>query len=355
MPEVNEELINSPQFYKELQSIIRNGDPNVLTASTVRHDLEENLGLDEKSLSKKPWKSMVNKLLDKALNDSAEEQKEEIEEKTMDEDDKKEEEQEEDSPETSKNVTSKVEEEEKESITDTSEKQESESDHDTYEDLVVKKKKEPASTKAKTKKQTQKSESKLKAPVAKRTSKTKSKKKSPGPTSSISPVTMDDNFEGTSSPSNTNRKQKSTESSKGSSPSEEKIKRLKSYIYKCGVRKKWNTELVNLNMSQQIDKLQSILRDLGVEGRPTLEKCEKIKAERELKAEIDSLDKDNILNEGGGRPKRHAPVKRKRRVIASDDEEDEGENDNGVSSKVAKTSSSGLDVSFLGDQSSDSD
>ncbi|KAI8582206.1 hypothetical protein K450DRAFT_227897 [Umbelopsis ramanniana AG] len=82
----------------------------------------------------------------------------------------------------------------------------------------------------------------------------------------------------------------------GESKSEETIKRLKSYINKCGVRKIWSKELAGCETANsQIAKLQSILRDLGVEGRPTVEKCEKIRSERELKAEIDSLSRDNIL------------------------------------------------------------
>ena len=70
-------------------------------------------------------------------------------------------------------------------------------------------------------------------------------------------------------------------------------------------------------------------------GRPTLEKCQKVKAERELKAEIASLSTENILDDdkassrGSRRTTRQSQPpptttnKRKRRIITSDDDEDE--------------------------------
>ena len=47
----------------------------------------------------------------------------------------------------------------------------------------------------------------------------------------------------------------------------------------------------------EVRKLKSMLEELGVHGRPTLEKCEAVKKERELKAELDSLDTSLIINE----------------------------------------------------------
>ncbi|KAJ1920000.1 hypothetical protein IWQ60_007104 [Tieghemiomyces parasiticus] len=47
---------------------------------------------------------------------------------------------------------------------------------------------------------------------------------------------------------------------------EHKIKQLKMYITKCGVRKVWSRELADLSPKQQIQKLQSMLVELGVEG-----------------------------------------------------------------------------------------
>ncbi|KAF7726566.1 hypothetical protein EC973_008611 [Apophysomyces ossiformis] len=147
---------------------------------------------------------------------------------------------------------------------------------------------------------------------------------------------------------------------KKTSADEETIKRLKSYINKCGVRKVWAKELKDCKTSKsQINKLKSMLEDLGVHGRPTIEKCQKVKAERELKAEIESLDTSNILAEDkGGRSTRSHGSKRKRRVITDEDEDDEteskkkkGDNEEGDDESMGGE----LDVSFLGDQSSDSE
>ncbi|KAM3586907.1 hypothetical protein VKS41_001956 [Umbelopsis sp. WA50703] len=127
----------------------------------------------------------------------------------------------------------------------------------------------------------------------------------------------------------------------GDSKSEETIKRLKNYVNKCGIRKVWSKELADCNTaSTQIARLKAILQDLGVEGRPTLEKCEKVKSERELKAEIESLSTDNILETKKRNASSAAPI--------SEDAEE-------IADEVEEAKKNDLDLSFLGDQSSDSD
>ncbi|KAJ2078011.1 hypothetical protein H4R24_004767 [Coemansia sp. RSA 988] len=73
------------------------------------------------------------------------------------------------------------------------------------------------------------------------------------------------------------------------------IANLKSYINKCGLRKTWNKELAEMNGAQQVRHLKKALQDLGMEGRPTLEKCKQIKAKRDLQAELDAMDQGNII------------------------------------------------------------
>ncbi|CAG8676116.1 21633_t:CDS:2, partial [Racocetra persica] len=74
------------------------------------------------------------------------------------------------------------------------------------------------------------------------------------------------------------------------------IKELKAFIVKCGVRKVWSRELADCDtISSQIDRLNKILRDLGIKGRPTLEKCKKVRERRELEAELNSMDVGNII------------------------------------------------------------
>ncbi|KAG0166575.1 hypothetical protein DFQ28_011516 [Apophysomyces sp. BC1034] len=166
-------------------------------------------------------------------------------------------------------------------------------------------------------------------------------------------------------PSQETSRKKDDAGKKKGSVDEETIKRLKSYVNKCGVRKVWAKELKDCKtLKAQINTLKSMLEDLGVHGRPTIEKCQKVKAEKELKAEIDSLDTGNILDDKKiGRSTRSTGSKRKRKVIADEDEEEYETADvkkrKSVNSEEEEdgddTMDAQLDVSFLGDQSSDSE
>ncbi|KAJ1938385.1 hypothetical protein FBU59_004457 [Linderina macrospora] len=102
-----------------------------------------------------------------------------------------------------------------------------------------------------------------------------------------------------------------TSTSKSSSTT---IANLKSYIGKCGVRKVWVKELSGMNGAQQVRHLKELLAELGMEGRPTLEKCKKIKEKREMQAELAAMDSHNIIDE----EKELAPVEalRDRRAAA---------------------------------------
>ncbi|KAJ9078210.1 hypothetical protein DSO57_1009129 [Entomophthora muscae] len=85
-----------------------------------------------------------------------------------------------------------------------------------------------------------------------------------------------------------------------------KIKQLKSYILKCGTRKNWKSVLADLGPRQQINTLTSILEELGMKGRPTIEKCKVIARQQELKRETESLDLSNIIT-GERCPRRTRP------------------------------------------------
>ncbi len=77
-----------------------------------------------------------------------------------------------------------------------------------------------------------------------------------------------------------------------------------------------------LNKKQTIDRLNDILQELGMEGRPTLEKCKEIKKKREFEAEMKEIDVSNIISE----PRRKSEsIGTKRAVIESDSEEAEEE------------------------------
>ena len=91
------------------------------------------------------------------------------------------------------------------------------------------------------------------------------------------------------------QKSKKTKALSTKSVKENTIERLKGYINKCGVRKVWKRELYDLNEKAQIARLDAILRELGMEGRPTLEKCKAIKERREFEEELRALDPQNVL------------------------------------------------------------
>lgn len=106
-----------------------------------------------------------------------------------------------------------------------------------------------------------------------------------------------------------------------------------------------------LNESQSIAKIQGILRELGIEGKPSLEQCKAIKERREFEAELREIDASNII-EGKRRSstKKIEEVfvaKKKNRVIES---EDESENE---SDEESEDSGIEIDLNALGDSESD--
>ena len=101
-------------------------------------------------------------------------------------------------------------------------------------------------------------------------------------------------------------KPKEAESTKpvGSSD-EERIKELKSLVFKCGVRKNWSKELpASMSNSQQISYLTDVLHSLGMKGKFSAGKAKRIKEERELKDELDFIQ-ETAKNLGVGHRRRH--------------------------------------------------
>jgi len=106
-------------------------------------------------------------------------------------------------------------------------------------------------------------------------------------------------------------------------------------------RKIWSRELARFpDKRSQIAHLKSILSDLGMDGRPSNEKAKKIKEERELRKEVESL---------GGKM-----------VEAPSEGEDGSEEEEEEAPPIRRPTNGGalraggLNVSFLGDQSDDS-
>ncbi|KAG0149116.1 hypothetical protein CROQUDRAFT_40257 [Cronartium quercuum f. sp. fusiforme G11] len=131
----------------------------------------------------------------------------------------------------------------------------------------------------------------------------------------------------------------------------EEIKRLKSYVVACGVRKRWAQEFLEHPTPQkQIQHLKSILTGLGMPSRCSMAKAKEIRQNRELKDELSELKgsiDDNEEEEGGGRSSRRE--KKRGKMVINDDESDSQSNEEGTSEiKVKKNP-----WAFLGDNLGD--
>ncbi|EJD48061.1 hypothetical protein AURDEDRAFT_136462 [Auricularia subglabra TFB-10046 SS5] len=123
---------------------------------------------------------------------------------------------------------------------------------------------------------------------------------------------------------------------------EEEIKRLKSFVVACGVRKQWAREFKGMDKpSQQIAHLRKMLADLGMTGRLSLEKAKGIRAQRELQQEIQDVVEFDRKRGSGAKPL----------DVASEPSEDEDEEEE-EHVKPAKKLQHSI-AAFLADQSDD--
>jgi hypothetical protein len=83
---------------------------------------------------------------------------------------------------------------------------------------------------------------------------------------------------------------KSNKTGLESSKHEDTVKRLKSLVHACGVRKVWSKEFQDIDKPlQQIKRLKEILKELGMDGRPSMEKAKAIKEKRDLAKELEDV------------------------------------------------------------------
>ncbi|KAI9820873.1 MAG: hypothetical protein M1832_003506 [Thelocarpon impressellum] len=99
-------------------------------------------------------------------------------------------------------------------------------------------------------------------------------------------------------------------------PQEAEVKRLQSWLLKCGVRKLWHRELAAYSTpSSKIKHLKGMLKEVGMEGRFSAEKAKQIKEERELQAEVEAVQdnaklwgdvraEESEASGNGGKPQR---------------------------------------------------
>ncbi|CAI7577301.1 unnamed protein product [Penicillium glandicola] len=74
------------------------------------------------------------------------------------------------------------------------------------------------------------------------------------------------------------------------SPDQAEIKRLQGWLIKCGIRKLWGKELAPYDTPKaKIKHLKGMLEDAGMTGRPSQEKANHIREERELKADLEQI------------------------------------------------------------------
>jgi len=108
-------------------------------------------------------------------------------------------------------------------------------------------------------------------------------------------------------------------------------------------------ELAGIAESQQVRRLEEILREAGMEGRPTLEKCKAIKAQRELAQELSDIDPAAIIDA----PRRHRAAaavssggkELKRPSASASDDDDDDDVSSGNSSSASDSDSSDGDTS----------
>ncbi len=73
-------------------------------------------------------------------------------------------------------------------------------------------------------------------------------------------------------------------------PQQAEIKRLQSWLLKCGIRKFWHKELAPYDTPKaKINYLKGMLKDVGMDGRYSAEKAKQIKENREFKADLEAV------------------------------------------------------------------
>lgn len=117
---------------------------------------------------------------------------------------------------------------------------------------------------------------------------------------------------------------------------------FQSFVFNFTHRKK---ELDGLNENQCIAKIQGILRELGIEGKPSLEQCKAIKERREFEAELREIDASNII-EGKRRRGSEISLPSKKKQIVLSSESESGDED-------TEEQSFKIDLKNFGDSESD--
>jgi hypothetical protein len=103
---------------------------------------------------------------------------------------------------------------------------------------------------------------------------------------------------------------------KGDGTPEAEVKRLQSWLLKCGIRKVWSKELAPYSTPKsKIAHLKQMLKDVGMEGRFSAEKARQIKEEREFRADLEAVQ-DGARRWGEGADEDEETCSKPRRRLA---------------------------------------
>lgn len=110
-----------------------------------------------------------------------------------------------------------------------------------------------------------------------------------------------------------------------------------------------------LNENKSIAKIQEILKELGIEGKPSLEQCKAIKKRREFEAELKEIDTSNIIEGKRRRTGANIETIKRKQLIISDDSQESEDSEESDESDVESTNELEVDLRALGDSESESD
>ncbi|KAK0188616.1 hypothetical protein F5146DRAFT_672710 [Armillaria mellea] len=123
------------------------------------------------------------------------------------------------------------------------------------------------------------------------------------------------------------------------------IKRLKSLVLACGVRKPWAKLFEGVDRpSQQIKIIKDILAELGMKGRMSMEQAKAIREKREMEqelADVQSFEKSFMSRSSRSRG-------RAEKAVESDQDDSDETTENPVKRKMSARQSI---MAFLGDES----
>ncbi|KAF2023503.1 hypothetical protein EK21DRAFT_80742 [Setomelanomma holmii] len=115
------------------------------------------------------------------------------------------------------------------------------------------------------------------------------------------------------------------------------VKRLQGWLVKCGIRKVWSRdpELSKCDTEKEkIGVLKRMLKDVGMDGKYSVEKAAKIKEKREFEKDLAAIQEAEAhwgtSGDAGGRPRRRAAAAaaaqpQQKLVLSDDDDEEEGD------------------------------